>query len=66
MSRTDDIIDKTKRKEPETKKWKVVVGIVVGLIIGCVLFYGLFVSTESIVKNHYNTLDIAILYDFYD
>ena len=66
MGRTDDIIDKTKRKDSEAKKWKVVVGIVVGLIIGCVLFYGLFVSTESIVKNHYNTLDIAILYDFYD
>ena len=66
MSRTDDILDKTKRGEPEAKKWKVVVGIVVGLIVGCVLFYGLFITTESIVKNHYNTLDIAILYDFYD
>ena len=33
MSRTDDILDKTKRKEPEAKKWKVVVGIVVGLVL---------------------------------
>lgn len=38
MSRTDDIIDKTKRKEPEAKKWKVVVGIVVGLVLVFIIF----------------------------
>ena len=38
MSRTDDILDKTKRKEPEAKKWKVVVGIVVGLVFVFTVF----------------------------
>ena len=33
MSKAEDILDKTKRGEPEAKKWKVVVGIVVGLVL---------------------------------
>ena len=66
MSRTDDIIDKTKRKEPEAKKWKVVVGIVVGLIVGCILFYGLFVVTEPFVDDMLSGEEINLLFDFYD
>ena len=33
MSRTDDILDKTKRKEPEAKKLVVVVGIIVSVFV---------------------------------
>ena len=52
MSRTDDILDKTKRKEPEAKKWKVVVGIVVGLVLGGILFGSCYVMTEPVADSY--------------
>ncbi|MBQ4598152.1 MAG: hypothetical protein IJB12_07125 [Methanocorpusculum sp.] len=64
MSRTDDIIDKTKRKDSEAKKWKVIVGIVVGLVFGGALFAcGLMICD---VDNYLSKKDIVMLYDFYD
>ena len=58
MSRTDDILDKTKRKEPGAKKWKVVAGIVLGLGIVMVTFLGIlwivdvdgYLESKSIIK----------------
>ena len=66
MSRTDDIIDKTKRKEPEAKKWKVVVGIVVGLFVGCLLFCGIwgYVVDPFIDEYLQNKKDVVAIYDF--
>lgn len=67
MSRTDDILDKTKRKEPEAKKWKVVVGIVLGLVLACGLFYGCYyVILAPIVDSYIADKPISHLYDFYD
>ena len=68
MSRTDDIIDKTKRKEPEAKKWKVVVGIVVGLVLAVSLFMSVwsFVLTPIIDDYVSNTKQVVAVYDFYD
>lgn len=63
--KVDKLIEKTTDTQ-ESKKWKVVVGIVVGLIIGCVLFAGLYVITEPLVLNHHKTKDIVVLYDFYN
>ena len=42
MSKAEDILDKTKRGEPEAKKWKVVVGIVVGLVLAGGLLYQIY------------------------
>lgn len=67
MSRTGDIIDKTKRKEPEAKKWKVVAGIVLGLVLAGGMFLGvMLVANQSI--NYYleDTKDVLHIYDFYD
>ena len=67
MSRTDDILDKTKRKEPEAKKWKVVVGIILGLVLSLSILYGLYAVTEPIVKSGDTSLStIDNLYAFYD
>ena len=68
MSRTDDIIDKTKRKEPEAKKWKVVVGIVVGLVLAVSMFMCVwgFVLTPIIDDYVSNSKQIVAVYDFYD
>ena len=70
MSRTEDILDKTKRKEPEAKKWKVVVGIVVGLVLAGGLFVGGMTLLDPIVSAYLETNDRAVsivsLYDFYD
>ena len=65
MSRTDDIIDKTKRKEPEAKKWKVVAGIVMGLIVGGALF-GLVFCFADVDEYLISSKDILSLYHFYD
>ena len=65
MSRTDDIIDKTKRKEPEAKKWKVVVGIVVGLVLAGGMF-GLLFWFADVDEYLSDTKQIYRLYDFYD
>ena len=68
MSRTDDILDKTKRKEPEVKKWKVVVGIVVGLGFSFVLFSVLGGFIVSYIVTDYVASDkvAPVTYDFYD
>jgi len=67
LSRTEDILDKTKRKEPEAKKWKVIVGIVVGLVLACGLFYGCYyVVLAPIVDSYIADKPISHLYDFYD
>ena len=68
MSRTDDILDKTKRKEPEAKKWKVVVGIVVGLVLAVSMFMCVwgFVLTPIIDDYVSNTKQVVAVYDFYD
>ena len=65
MSKADDILEKTKRRELEAKKWKVVVGIVVGLVLACV-FLGVvfwFADVDDYLKD---TKQIVALYDFYD
>ena len=66
MSRTNDILEKTKRKEPEAKKWKVVVGIVVGLFVGCLLFCGIwgYVVDPFIDEYLQNKKDVVAIYDF--
>lgn len=67
MSRTDDILDKTKRKDSEAKKWKVVAGIVVGLVLAGGLFCGLYYTTLPITTSHFSThFELIKLYDFYD
>ena len=67
MSRTDNILDKTKRKEPEAKKWKVVAGIILGLVLSLSILYGLYAVTEPIVKSGDTSLStIDNLYAFYD
>ena len=67
MSRTDDIIDKTKRKEPEAKKWKVVAGIVVGLVFGGALFVGSIICLNPVLDEYFDdNKEIENLYDFYD
>lgn len=63
MSRTDDIIDKTKRTEPEAKKWKVVVGIVVGLGIVMAIFLGLLWVID--VDRYLESKSIVKMYDAY-
>lgn len=65
MSRTDDIIDKTKRKDSEAKKWKVVAGIVVGLVFGGALF-GLVFLFADVDEYLISSKDILSLYHFYD
>ena len=65
MSRTDDIIDKTKRKEPDAKKWKVVVGIVMGLVLACGLLLG-FYCLSDVDTYIYAEKEILHLYEFYD
>ena len=68
MSRTNDILEKTKRKEPEAKKWKVVVGIVVGLGIGFLIFcavWGIFIN-PMVDEYLQNKKDIVAVYDFLD
>ena len=52
MSRTDDILDKTKRKEPEVKKWKVVVGITLSLILCTSIYFGLLYFSEPIIDDY--------------
>ena len=64
MSRTDDILDKTKRKEPEAKKWKVVVGIVIGLVLVFSVYFGIYCFAD--VDTYLETKEIVRLYDFYD
>ena len=68
MSRTDDIIDKTKRKDSEAKKWKVVVGIVMGLVFGGFLFLGFWTLVMTPIVDDYvtNTKQTVAVYDFYD
>ena len=66
MSRTNDILDKTKRKEPEAKKWKVVVGIVVGLLLVILLFSSTYTISEPIVDEWLSTHPINSLFDFYE
>lgn len=65
MSRTDDILDKTKRKEPEAKKWEVIVGIVVGLVLACG-FFGLIFWFADVDEYLQQNKEIINLYDFYD
>ena len=52
MSRTDNILDKTKRKEPEAKKWKVVVGIVISLVICATIYFGILYISEPIIDDY--------------
>lgn len=67
MSRTDDILEKTKREEPDAKKWKVIVGIVVGLVLACGLFCGCYyIILAPIVDSYIADKPISHLYDFYD
>ena len=65
MSRTKDILDKTKRKEPEAKKWKVIVGIVVGLVFGGALFVGGYVVTEPVSDSYFKSKSIVQHSEFY-
>ena len=68
MSKTDDILEKTKRKEPEAKKWKVIVGIVVGLGIGLLIFCILWGVVINPIVDEYlqNKKDTVAVYDFLD
>lgn len=52
MSRTDDILDKTKRKEPEAKKWKVIVGITLSLILCTSIYFGILYFSEPIIDDY--------------
>jgi len=65
LSRTDDILEKTKRKEPEAKKWKVIVGIVVGLVLAGGMFGVLFWFAD-VDEYLVSSKDILSLYHFYD
>ena len=64
MSRTDDIQDKTKRKEPEAKKWVVVVGIIVSVFIA---YFGFgFYLYSCGVWDVVDSKAIVHRFDFYD
>ena len=64
MSRTDDIIDKTKRKEPEVKKWIVVIGIIVSVLIA---YFGFgFYLYSCGVWDVVDSKAIVHRFDFYD
>ena len=65
MSKAEDILDKTKRGEPEAKKWKVVVGIVVGLVLAGGLLFGalVFVDVDGYL---YSEKEVLHLYEFYE
>lgn len=64
MSRTDDILDKTKRKEPEAKKWKVIAGIVIGLVL--VLVGWSFFISPIIEEYTSETKQIVAAYDVFE
>lgn len=49
--KVDKLIEKTTESE-ESKKWKVIVGIVVGLVFGGVLFVGGYIITEDIADSY--------------
>lgn len=62
----DRLIEKT-TESGESKKWKVIVGIVVGLVFGGALFVGVCVVTESVIDRYlYSEKEVLHLYEFYD
>lgn len=64
MSRTDDILDKTKRKEPEAKKWAVVVGVIVSVLVA---YFGFgFYLYSCGVWDVVDSKAIVHRFDFYD
>ncbi len=52
MSRIDELLDKTVRKDGEAKKWIVVVGISLGLAIALTGYLGIFVFSEPVLDNY--------------
>ena len=65
MSRTDDILEKTKRDGPEAKKWIVVLAIVLGVVLA---YFGLGFYLDFVGVNTYisETKQVVAVYDFYD